>query len=159
MENKIITRVIDCLDIAAIKTGRIFETPEIRLDLRGHQAGQAIPARWLLRFNPQIAQQDTERFIREVSAHEVAHLVTYKVWRTLDHGDDFKKVMNWLGEEANRCHDFDSKPSRIIRRFEYFCSCSQHNLTTIRHNRILKGQTYRCRKCGDDLLPTSSKNL
>ena len=153
LKTKIINRVLECLSIVSSKTGESFAEPTIHMDLKGHQAGQAIPGQWLLRFNPIIAKQDPERFVHEVSAHEVAHLVTYKIWKTLDHGSDFKKVMEWLQVKANRCHDFKSEPSRIIRRFDYSCSCTNHRLTTIRHNRILKGQSYRCRNCGDVLLP------
>lgn len=153
LKHKIINRVEECLSIASSKTGQSFAKPTIQMDLKGHQAGQAIPGRWLLRFNPVMAEQDPERFVHEVSAHEVAHLVTYKIWRTLDHGSDFKKVMSWLNVSAKRCHNFKSEPSRTIRRFRYSCACTIHNLSSIRHNRVLKGQSYHCRKCGDVLLP------
>ena len=157
LKNKIINRVEECLTIASSKTGQSFAEPTIHMDLKGHQAGQAIPGRWLLRFNPVMAAQDPERFVYEVSAHEVAHLVTYKVWKTLDHGEDFKKVMSWLKVSAQRCHNFKSEPSRKIRRYDYFCSCNNHSLTSIRHNRVLRGQRYHCRNCGDVLLPICRK--
>ena len=159
LEKKISARVAECLKLLESKVCQSFEFPEIKLNLKGHQAGQAIPGRWLLRFNPTMAKQDPGRFVHEVSAHEVAHLVTYRVWKTLDHGDDFKKVMKWLEVDAKRCHNFISEPSRVIRRFDYFCSCAVHKISSIRHKRISKGQIYQCRQCKEVLLPISAKKM
>ncbi len=159
LKHKISIRVTECLRIVESKIGQSFELPEIRLNLKGYQAGQAIPGHWLLRFNAPMAKQDPERFVYEVSAHEVAHLVTYRVWQTLDHGPDFKKVMNWLNVDASRSHNFEAQPSRKIRRYKYFCACSTHNLSSIRHNRISKGQVYKCVKCGDALSPIYTKKM
>lgn len=151
--NKIEERVKQCLDIAAKHTNLIFSIPTIQYNLKGYQAGQAYPAKWLIRFNAEMAEQNENKFIHEVAAHEVAHLVTYRMWNTLDHGKDFQKVMQWFAVEPKRCHDFEVVPSRVIRRYEYSCSCSNHQLSSIRHNRMLKGYIYKCRSCGDCLKP------
>ena len=51
------------MTIASSKTGQSFAEPTIHMDLKGHQAGQAIPGQWLLRFNPVMAEQDPEDFM------------------------------------------------------------------------------------------------
>lgn len=157
-EHRIQLRIKQCLQVAEQNSGIALEVPEIDLSLKGYQAGQAFPAKWLLRFNAEMAEQDQEKFIHEVTAHEVAHLVTYKIWKTLDHGADFCKVMSWFNVKAKRCHNFAAEPSRKIRRFEYRCSCSSHQLSSIRHNRIQRGNTYQCRFCKETLLPFFEQN-
>lgn len=150
---KIENRVKQCLEIATKNTETAFELPTIAYNLKGYQAGQAFPAKWMIKFNAKMAEQNEDRFIHEVAAHEVAHLVTYRMWKTLDHGRDFKKVMEWFSVDPKRCHDFEATPSRVIRRFEYSCNCSKHQVSSIRHNRILKGYTYMCRFCRQPLRP------
>ncbi|CAD5277508.1 Protein SprT (fragment) [Alteromonas sp. 38] len=52
---------------------------------------------------------------------------------------------------ANATHSFDVK-GVIGKQFNYACLCSTHQLTIRRHNKILKGAQYKCRKCNGELV-------
>ena len=136
-----------CIDIPTV---------EIRFDLRGTAAGMVLfpqgkPA--VIRYNPILLQHNRHDFLQQTLPHEVAHLIA----RTLHgkcirpHGDEWKTVMQFFGADTLRCHTYATEdiPVRKLRRFPYACGCQQHQLTTIRHNRIKKGLTYRCRQCGE----------
>jgi len=131
---------------------------EIRFDLRGTAAGMVLFPQGkppVIRYNPILLQHNRHDFLTQTLPHEVAHLIA----RTLHgkairpHGQEWKNVMRFFGADTLRCHNYatDDIPVRKLRRFPYTCGCQQHQLTTIRHNRIQKGLTYRCRQCGEPL--------
>lgn len=130
-----------------------------RHDLRGRAAGQARPADGELRFNPLLGAANWEHFLQHTVAHEVAHLVAWWTWgrRTLGHGPRWQQVMALFGSPAERCHPYDVSTSSAWqqRRWDYRCACpTLHRLTTTRHRRVERGQAeYRCRCCGEVLLP------
>ena len=133
--------------------------PEIRFDLTGLAAGQAqwrLRQRPLLRFNLTIASNHEQAFLARTVPHEVAHLITAACHgRTRPHGHEWQSTMAFLGiENPSRCHDFsiDENSVRRQRRWTYHCGCSQHQLSTTRHNRIASGKTkYHCRHCHEPL--------
>jgi SprT protein len=131
---------------------------EIRFDLRGTAAGMVLfPHRNppVIRYNPILLQHNQQDFLTQTLPHEVAHLIA----RTLHgkairpHGHEWKTIMQFFGADSLRCHNYATEniPVKKLRRFAYACGCQQHQLTTIRHNRIKKGLTYRCRQCGETL--------
>ena len=131
---------------------------EIRFDLRGTAAGMVLfPTHQppLIRYNPILLQHNRHDFLNQTLPHEVAHLVA----RTLHgksirpHGREWKAVMDFFGADTLRCHHYPTEnvPVRKLRRYPYTCGCQQHQLTSIRHNRIQKGLSYRCRQCGETL--------
>jgi SprT protein len=133
-------------------------TVEIHFDLRGTAAGMVLFPHGkapVIRYNSILLQHNRHDFLTQTLPHEVAHLIA----RTLHgksirpHGHEWKTVMLFFGADTLRCHNYatDDVPVRKLRRFPYTCGCQQHQLTTIRHNRILKGLTYRCRQCGEPL--------
>jgi SprT protein len=131
---------------------------EIRFDLRGTAAGMVLfphGKRSVIRYNPILLQHNRHEFIRQTLPHEVAHLVVRTLYgKTIrPHGQEWKAVMSFFGADSSRCHNYttDDLPVRKLRRFTYTCGCQQHQLTTIRHNRVKKGQIYRCRQCGEPL--------
>lgn len=138
--------------------------PVVRFDLRGQAAGQAVwgrKQRPVLRFNLDIARRHREDFVERTVAHEVAHLVTAACHgRTRPHGAEWRAVMAFLGiADATRCHDYalDESGVRRQRRWGYACACSQHELSTTRHNRIQAGdRQYHCRRCGEALRRSGS---
>jgi len=138
--------------------------PLLRFDLRGQAAGQAIwhrAQRPLLRFNLDIARHHPDDFLARTVTHEVAHLVTAACHgRTRPHGPEWRAVMVYLGiSEPSRCHDYavDESQVRRQRRWAYACTCSLHELSTTRHNRIQRtGTRYHCRHCGSPLQHTGT---
>ena len=132
---------------------------ELRFDLKGLSAGQMVKRgrSFAIRYNLAMAAQQPDRFIHETVPHEVAHVVVNVCWgRTRPHGDEWRSVMSHFGfEKASRCHEFEVEKlaSRSQRRWPYRCSCTTHQLSTTRHNRVLRQQQqYLCRKCGEKLI-------
>jgi SprT protein len=132
---------------------------EIRFDLCGKAAGQVrFPRRGrpLIRYNRQLLLENGERFLDRTLPHEVAHVVANRLFgpHIRPHGAEWQAVMQLFGADSSRCHDYDTSRSntRRLTRHPYRCGCREHALTSIRHNRILAGQVYYCRTCGEALV-------
>lgn len=131
---------------------------DIRFDLKGRSAGMAVfprHGRPYIRYNRLMLSKQPEEFLSQTLPHEVAHLVARRLHGSgiRPHGDEWKRVMAFFGAKANRCHNFTLVDGhyRQLQRFSYACQCRQHELTSIRHNRVLKGTRYLCRSCGEPL--------
>ena len=132
----------------------------IRFDLRGRSAGQARlasrePA--LIRYNSALLLANPEDFLGSTVPHEVAHLAAFARHGPLirPHGAEWEAIMRHFGVEPKRCHAYDvtGLKTRALRELDYHCTCRDHRLTSIRHHRVLAGQTYICRQCGSPLRP------
>jgi len=134
--------------------GRSFSRPEIRCDIRGQAAGMAYPQTNRLRFNPYFLRHAPQLFLDEVVPHEVAHLLAYTLYgKVRPHGREWQELMRQVfAVSPSRTHDFSLEPLPS-RRHVYRCGCTEHHLTTIRHNRIRQGVEYRCRHCRQLLKP------
>ncbi len=133
---------------------------EIRFDLRGKNAGMACvdPAAGMsIRYNRHLLEENLETFLRRTVPHEVAHLVTYLTFgpRCRPHGGEWRQVMEFFGADASRCHSYDTSRTRgrTLKEYPYTCGCRDHFLTSIRHNRVRRGQRYYCQRCGETLKP------
>lgn len=140
--------------------GREPQGLEIRFDLRGGAAGQARfggKGPWVIRYNPILLRENPQSFIAQTVPHEVAHLLAYLRHgrRIRPHGPEWRAIMLQLGAAPERCHRYDLTrvPRRALRVFPYHCGCGDHELSTIRHHRVLAGQTYLCRRCTNPLQP------
>lgn len=142
-------------------SGRLPPQVEVRFDLRGKAAGQV---RWptgreaLIRYNLAMAQRQPEDFLAQTVPHEVAHVVCRALYpKARAHGPEWRGLMRFFGiERPARCHGFDTGPvfSHAQRRWGYRCDCRQHQLSTTRHYRIVRGRArYQCRHCGSELRP------
>ncbi|MBS1201819.1 MAG: hypothetical protein H6R22_328 [Chromatiaceae bacterium] len=114
--------------------------PEICFDLRGRTAGQVRFGRGrpcMIRYNLVLLRENTDAFLAETVPHEVAHLIAFARYgsRIRPHGSEWRAVMEYLGAEP------------------YHCGCRNHRLSSIRHNRVLAGYTYLCRRCSGPLCP------
>ncbi|MEO5341930.1 MAG: SprT-like domain-containing protein [Gammaproteobacteria bacterium SHHR-1] len=134
--------------------GRCRAQVRVLCDLRGKAAGQAVWAQGetRIRYNLALAKPQPEAFIQQTVPHEVAHVVTRLLHpRARPHGPEWRAVMAHLGiADAQRCHSFAvTPPGHSQRRWPYRCPCREHQLSTTRHNRILRGErNYLCRYCG-----------
>lgn len=118
-----------------------------------------------MRLHPAALAYYGEEYVERTVVHEFAHLVQRQNYpMSKPHGKEWKSVMRNLGVEPSRCHSYDlekalkacgSKPTgRKVKTFTYKCNCQEHQLTAIRHNRVVKGtQTYHCKKCKTTLVP------
>lgn len=157
-------------DLAEKKTRALIEkseihftieipTVEIRFDLRGQAAGKVTfqkNSTPIIHYNIKLLRENKERFLNQTLPHEVAHVVAHTLYGTKirPHGPEWQNIVHLFGAEANRCHDYDTSRSRVrrLQRYSYRCGCGQHQLTSIRHFRILRGQSYYCRKCKQTLV-------
>ena len=148
-------RVIELYTCAERYFMKRFKRPYIRLDLRGESAGQAIPAKYQLRFNPVLLNENRQHFIEQTVAHEVAHLLAHELFgpRVQAHGKEWQAIMvKVFGLPADRCHTYDTK--RVSRQqWIYQCQCEGKtiSLSTIRHNRARRGTVYQCTRCRSPL--------
>ncbi len=130
----------------------------IRFDLRGKTAGMVVfpgMRKPYIRYNPDLLLGNRESFLDQTIPHEVAHLVARRLHGSgiRPHGREWRQLMNFFQADPVRCHNYDMSGirCRAMRQYSYSCGCRQHQLSAIRHKRILNGQTYLCRRCGESL--------
>lgn len=155
------TRKVDaCLALAERAFNQSFPYQNIRYDLRGKAAGQLVMSRRAFRrtkpefrFNKAMLERYGQEFIDQVVPHECAHLVAFSVYGTQikPHGREWKSVMREVyGLEPAVTHQFEVQSARDIKRYSYACACEgkEHALSSIRHNKVVKGTAnYLCKSC------------
>ncbi|EIC20156.1 SprT family zinc-dependent metalloprotease [Thiorhodovibrio frisius] len=159
-------RIEELLETARRELKYGAASPAIRFDLRGQSAGQArfdARGRGTVRFNPWLLLRHGEEFIDQTVPHEIAHWLTFCLYgrKARPHGPQWRQLMVLFGAEPRRCHeyDLDDIPQRRVSSHSYHCACQEHQLSAVRHNRVRKGQTYLCRRCGQPLklrVPTTA---
>jgi SprT protein len=166
MQGRVITHTRALLRAGAQGLGIRTPDPPVLFDLRGRAAGQVRFGRhalWVIRYNPVLMKANAEDFLATTVPHEVAHLIAYAKYgtRIRPHGQEWRSVMNFFGVVPERCHGYDLSdlPGRSLRQFDYHCTCRNHRLSSIRHNRILAGRAYLCRHCATPLRPGRHPHL
>ena len=150
----------DCLRRAAGICRIGFPPIDIRFDLSGRAAGmyRVRQGRRCIRYNPYILARYFDEGLAETVPHEVAHYATdvlYGLGNLRPHGAEWQDLMCALGAppRATARYDLTGIPVRRQRRFSYHCSCSTHQLSTRRHNRIHRDRAaYVCRRCNAPLV-------
>jgi len=139
--------------------------PEIKFTKRGKVSGcveyeyESVKA---FNFNMVLLRENTESFLETTVPHEIAHFLVHflhgfsytRSGRRIIHGKNWKNMMRYLGVDPNRCHSYntDNCTTRRLKKFTYKCGCRSYELTSIRHNRVMKGTAnYRCKHCGQSL--------
>jgi SprT protein len=158
-QEQIISATEACLYQASLKLEYSFDPIPVVFDLKGRAAGmyKVNKSRRVIRFNPYIFAKYFSENLATTVPHEVAHYlvdVLYSMRSTQPHGKEWKSMMAIFGADASVTCNFDlaGLPTRHYQRFDYSCSCRTHELTRIRHNRVLKGTRYHCRRCKQELL-------
>ena len=144
-------RIEACYQLAEAFFKRPFKRPNVSLTLRGQSAGMAHLQENKLRFNPQLYRNNTEDFLRQTVAHEVAHLVAHQMFgsRIQPHGEEWQLIMRGVYElPPHRCHSYEVE-RRKVNRFIYRCSCvdGEFPFSAQRHALVAKGRRYYCRRC------------
>lgn len=156
MPEMIRQRTEECYVLAERHYGRSFERPDICLDLRGQSAGMAYPQVNRLRFNPLLYRENSRHFLQQTVAHEVAHLLAYRLHgkNIRPHGTQWQNIMlQVFGLPAERCHSYRLPPAWKTL-YAYACRCRQHDFSAQRHARVRKGQCYLCKACRQPLVFT-----
>lgn len=143
-----------------------FSEIPILFDLTGRALGmyRIKAGQRVIRYNPYVfAKYFTDNF-NETIPHEVAHYVTdelYGLKKIKPHGNEWKSVMDVFGVAANRTarYDLTGLPARKHQLFVYHCGCQNFELTSRRHNKIIRGMGhYMCKDCGGKLLFVKNKD-
>lgn len=136
---------------------------EIRFDLRGRTSGMFCVQKnqCSIRYNSTIFSRYFEESLQQTVPHEVAHYVVHMIHgkRVKPHGKEWQKVMCDFGvaAEVTSKLDVNDLSVRSLRRYPYRCGCSEHMLSSIRHNRILRGaRQYGCPRCHQKLVANHS---
>ncbi len=135
-----------------------FDDIPVYFDLRGKTSGMyvvrggAFGKDQRIRFNPSIFARHYEESCASTIPHEVAHHICYELHgrRVKPHGKEWRAIMQAfeVPAEATCKLDLSDIPQKRLRRFDYVCGCREHELTSIRHNRIQRGHSrYTCPKC------------
>ncbi len=145
------------------RAGEIFEQqfPDIPVlfDLKGRASGmyKVHQQQRIIRYNPYIFAKYFDDNLKTTVPHEVAHYVTdlmYGMRHIKPHGPEWQHVMVSLGADpiATGSYDLHGIPLRQQQRHIYRCTCTTHQISTIRHNKIRDGKaSYYCRKCNSTL--------
>ena len=110
-----------------------------------------------IRYNPYIFSKYFEDNYATTIPHEVAHYVTdiiYGLKNIKPHGKEWKAVMHAFGADASVTANYDLSgiPLKKQSLFTYQCDCREHQLTSIRHNKIIKRRyQYYCNYCKQTL--------
>ena len=151
------------------KASKIFDQNvdgiPVYFDLRGRTSGMFCTQgseQWI-RYNAWIFAKHFDASLAVTVPHEVAHYICHLLYgrqrtRPKPHGKEWRAIMAKFGVPANAtCKlDISDLPQKRLRRFNYRCDCMTHQLTSIRHRRILnKQRRYFCPKCNTELRSTN----
>ena len=153
--------ILDRVGHYCLKAHQIYGVkiePTVTFDLKGRTMGQANYRDNVLRFNLTALSVDGgwKHLYEETVPHEVAHLVQYTIGprdrkANPPHGRIWQGVMRQLGHKPEVYHSIDLPKARQRRTFEYVCGCRTHTISSVIHNRINKGYSYKCRTCQNPL--------
>lgn len=138
-------------NIVKDKFGLTLLDLNISYDLKGLKAGIFNPKNNQIKLNGDLCAKFPERMANEILVHEVAHFIASKFYKKRKpHGSEWKLIAKILGlKKPKATHDMPVKPARLFKRYKYKCRCSIHNITSIRHNKIMsKKAKYICNRCG-----------
>lgn len=159
-QEQIIKETNNFLKSAEDYYNRVFTEIPVLFDLTGRAAGmyRVKAGQRVIRYNPYVFSKYFDDNFNETIPHEVAHYVTdmlYGLKKIRPHGSEWKAVMQVFGVAANRTANYDLSgvPVRQYHKFLYHCGCRNFELTSRRHNKLLRGTGhYLCRDCGGKLL-------
>ncbi|MDE3021667.1 MAG: SprT-like domain-containing protein [Pseudomonadota bacterium] len=128
--------------------------PELYFDLKGKCAGKAYWPQNYIRINFDLLREHPEAFLNQIIPHELCHI--WKAQLNLPgnpHDNHWKNLMHKMGAKATSTHNFATEHliTRHLIHYPYSCACREHEISSIRHNRIMAGREYRCRICGSKL--------
>ena len=111
---------------------------------------------------------NTDSF-RKVVIHELAHLLYFHIYKRMsDHGSTWASIMRKLDEVPHRLVTKAQKeeishvaaPKRKMTRYSHDCTSptctAKHYVGGKIHNKIMRGCTYTCNRCGTKLVKSFS---
>ncbi|MDR0762140.1 MAG: SprT-like domain-containing protein, partial [Campylobacteraceae bacterium] len=127
----------------------------IKINLKGSRLiGQCVKEdkkSYIIRLHAELLKRFREHYIKDVLTHEFAHAVQMELFiKSKPHGREWKSIMESLnGVPYKKSNiNYRLKNSRTFKTYRYKCACCEHIITSIRHNKIIRGESiYRCKKC------------
>ena len=160
-------QVIDQTHVYIEKAGELYNIKssavEISFNLKGRSAGMyrvrhsnrpfSRSHKREIRYNSFIFSKYFADNFSNTIPHEVAHYVcdiVYGLKNVKPHGKEWKGVMHLFGADPSVTADYDLSgiPLKKQNLFTYRCACREHQLSSIRHNKINKKRCqYLCNYC------------
>lgn len=158
-QSQVVSNTLHYIGVASKIFGRSFPDIPVSFKLTGRAAGMYHVQRRkrYIRYNPYIFAKYFADNLQNTVAHEVAHYIAdmvYGIKNIKPHGREWQAIMRQFGVEAKVTCSYDllGIPQRQHRRFAYQCLCRSHEISTRRHNMILRGQRrYHCPACKGDI--------
>jgi SprT protein len=142
-------------------------TPSITYNLKRQRTlGMYDPQTDEILLNKELLLEFGELYIEDVFVHEFCHAVIKKQYpwgintithkKVTAHGKDFKFICSLFGNNGkattgafanSEVLKTNKKTKRKISRYLHACECREHSISAIKHNRILEGINYICKKC------------
>ena len=147
------------IELAGKLYHRQFQMIDVNFNLSGRAAGMYhFQAGYrYIRYNPYIFAKYFDDNLSNTVPHEVAHYIADKVYGIKNikpHGVEWKTIMEQFEVKpmVRSNYDLDGIPQRQHKKFQYQCSCRNYEITTRRHNMIMRGERrYQCPKCNSIL--------
>lgn len=180
LKEKVSKRIDELQKVAKARFGKTVPNVEITYDINAIRlAGMAVTnpftGKFQIRLHPAALLTYGDDYIEDTVVHEFAHLVQQQNYpRSQAHGKEWKGVMIAFGKDPKRCHTMDLEfannhynsvvkgikgstvtptKTRQVKTFKYKCGCMTHELSSIRHNKVLKGTgSYSCKHCNTKLV-------
>lgn len=164
-QESVIDRTYYYIQSASEYFDKPFKNIPVIFDLTGKAAGmyRVKGRQQIIRYNPYVFSKYFDDNFNETIPHEVAHYIAdvlHGLTKSRPHGNEWKSVMQVFGVEANvtASYDLSGLPVRKYQKFMYQCGCQDFELTSRRHNKIIRGAGhYLCRDCGGKLLFVKNK--
>ncbi|MEG3768093.1 SprT family zinc-dependent metalloprotease [Alteromonas sp. 14N.309.X.WAT.G.H12] len=132
---------------------KAFPRPTISYRKSGRNAGTAFLHQNRINLHPILFVENKQAFFDDVIPHEVSHLLAYQLFgRVKPHGPQWQHIMvDVFHVPAKTTHNFDLTNVQV-NTVMYQCGCGDVPLTLRRHNKVIKGTEYLCRRCNNTLV-------
>lgn len=159
-KQQVIDKFNDLVKVSNDKFNMVLPSIELRFDLKGCSAGQAVlkDGKYSIRFNiDMINGSGFEHIINDTVAHELAHIIAHIKKYGFKHDKYWRMFCINLGGSGNRCHTETVIPARKIQKYLYDTTCgSTIVISKIRHNKIQnENKVYRLVDTGGVILRNS----
>lgn len=149
MESLIKERISNLTEAAVKHYGIAVSPIKSSVKLRNSNAGECHFDTRTVHFNLTLAALDPIKFLQEVVAHEVSHLLVLDLYGAVDfiHGRQWQSVMKVLGAAPRIVHRY------LEQTFLWKCDCTVHELTKRNHNRFSKNpDEFECSVCKSSVI-------
>ncbi len=160
LKEKAIQAIKHYTDLGNKVLNQTMPYPKTDFSVRGTVGGKYSTNRHTVMINMVLFSENVKDYLDNTIPHEVAHAFQRHIYgqytygngkRVMPHGNEWKRIMLALGKSPKRCHNYDTSNAAqrtVSRDYVYVCNCRSHNLTAIRHKRIVESQAqYRCKNC------------